>query len=138
MREKYDMPVSVQDLARQLSEPKPMRRGTLSVQYLRCNKPGCACADGPGARHGPYYRVVRVVGGKTRSRHVPAARAELLRQQVEAGQQFRKQVEAYWQVCEQWADAQLDAPEAASQEAAKKGDSKRRSKPRSSPRSKRL
>jgi hypothetical protein len=80
---------------------------------------------------------VRVVDGKTRSRHVPAAQADLLREQVEAGRQFRKHVDAYWQVCEQWADAQLDAPEAASQEAAKKGGSKRRLKPRSSPRSKR-
>ncbi len=50
---------------------------------------------------------------------------------------FRKQVEAYWQACERWADAQLDSPEAASQEAAKKGGSKRRSTPRSSRRSKR-
>ncbi len=107
------------------------------MQYLRCNKPGCACADRRGARHGPYYRVVRVVDGKTRSRHVPAAQADLLREQVEAGRQFRKHVDAYWQVCEQWADAQLDAPEAAWQEAAKKGGSKRRLKPRSSPRSKR-
>ena len=127
MPERNDIPLAVRDLARQLSEPKPMRRGTFSVQYLRCNKPGCVCADQPGARHGPYSRVVRGVGGKTRSRHVPAAQADLLRQQVEA----------YWQACEQWADAQLDAPEAALQETAKKGGSKRRSKPRSSPRSKR-
>jgi len=137
MPENHDAPVSVQELARQLSEPKPMRRGSFSVQYLRCNKPGCACADRPDARHGPYYRVVRVVDGKTRSRHVSAAQADLLRTQVEAGREFRKHVEAYWQACEQWADAQLDAPEAASQEAAKKGGSKRRSRPRSSPRSKR-
>ena len=137
MPARSEMPVTVQDLARELSEPKPMRRGTLSVQYLRCNKPGCACVEGVGARHGPYYRVVRVVGGKTRSRHVPAAQADLLREQVEAGQEFRRHVEAYWQACEQWADAQLEAPEAASQEAAKKGGSKGRSKPRSSPRSKR-
>jgi hypothetical protein len=137
MSKPHDTPPAVQDLADQLSEPKPMRRGTLSVQYLRCNKPGCACAERPGARHGPYYRVVRVVGGKTRSRHVPAAQADLLRAQVEAGQQFRKQVDAYWQACEQWADAQLDAPEAALQEAAKKGASKRRSKPKSLRRSKR-
>jgi len=137
MPDHHDTPVAVQDFARQLSEPKPMRRGTLSVQYVRCNKPGCACADRAGARHGPYYRVVRVVEGKTRSRHVAAAQADLLREQVETGQQFRKHVEAYWQACEQWADAQLDAPEAASQEAAKKGGSKRRLKPRSSPRSKR-
>src|SRR3990172_6572521 len=135
MPENHDTPISVQELARQMSAPKPMRRGTLSVQYLRCNKPGCACADRPAARHGPYYRVVRVVHGKTRSRHVPAAQAELLRAQVEVGRQFRKRVEAYWQACEQWADAQLDAPEAASQAAAKKGASTRRSKPRSSPRS---
>jgi hypothetical protein len=115
-----------------------MRRGTFSVQHLRCNKPGCPCADSPDARHGPYFRVVRVVGGKTQSRHVPAAQAEAVRKQVETAQEFRKHVEEYWQACEQWADAQLDAPEAAfSQEAAKKGGSKRPSRPRSSPRSKR-
>ena len=121
MPETTDTPVAVQDLARELSDPKAMRRGTFSEQYLRCNKPGCVCAERPGARHGPYYRVVRVVNGKTQSRHIPAAQADLLRRQVEAGQQFRKRVEAYWQACEQWADAQLDAPEAASQGAAKKG-----------------
>lgn len=137
MPDNHDTPVAVRDLARQLAEPKPMRRGTLSVQYLRCNKPGCGCADRRGARHGPYYRVVRVVEGKTRSRHVATAQADLLREQVEAGQQFRRHVEAYWQACEQWADAQLEAPEAASQEAAKKGGSKRRSRPKSSARSKR-
>ncbi len=130
-------PAAVRDLARQLSEPQPMRRGTFSVQYLKCNKPGCACADRPAARHGPYYRVVRVVGGKTRSRHVSATHADVLHQQVEAGQKFRTHVDAYWQACEQWADAELDAPEATSQEAAQKGASTGRSKPRSSPRSKR-
>lgn len=137
MPDHSDAPVPVQDLARQLSEPRPMRRGTLSVQYLRCNKTGCACADRADARHGPYYRVVRVVEGKTRSRHVAAAQADVLRAQVEAGQQFRKQVEAYWRACEEWADAQLKVPEGAAQEAAKKGGSKRRLKRRSSPRSKR-
>lgn len=134
MPENRDPPSDVRDLARRLSEAKPMRRGTFSVQYLRCNKAGCACAARPAARHGPYYRVVRVVDGRTRSRHVPAAQADALREQVEAGQEFRKHVEAYWQACEQWADAQLAA---ASEEAAKKGASKRRLTPKSSPRSKR-
>src|SRR3989304_3805507 len=59
----HDTPVPVRDLARQLSEPKPMRRGTLSVQYLRCNKPGCGCADQPGARHGPYAPGARGAAG---------------------------------------------------------------------------
>ena len=137
MPETPNTPAAVLDLARHLSEPNPMRRGTFSVQHLRCNKSGCACAEDPDARHGPYYRVVRVVGGKTQSRHVPVEQAEEARKQVEAGQRFRKDVEAYWQACEQWADAQLDAPEAASQEAAKKGGSRRRSRPRSSAKLKR-
>jgi hypothetical protein len=137
MPEHADVPAVVRDLARQLVEPQPMRRGTLSTQYLRCNKPGCACADAPGTRHGPYSRVVRVVQGRTQSRHVPADRVETLRRQVEAGQEFRQHIEAYWQACERWADAELDTPAAAAQEVAKKGTSKRPSRRRSSRRSKR-
>ena len=133
-----DRPGAVVAVSQRLSDPKPMRRGTFSEQYLRCNKPGCPCGTDVGARHGPYYRVVRVVGGKTRSRHVPAAQAGLVRAQVEAGQEFRKQVEAYWNACEEWADAIVDAPEAVSaKEAAKKGGSKRSSTGRSSPKSRR-
>ena len=135
MPERADVPAAVRELARQLSEPQPMRRGTLSTQYLRCNKPGCACAERPGARHGPYYRVVRGVKGRTQSRHVPADRLEELRRQVETGRQFRTRVEAYWQACEHWADAELDAPKAAAQGAAQKGASKRPATRRSSTRS---
>jgi hypothetical protein len=131
------VPPTVRDLARVLAEPRPMRRGTLAVRYLRCNKPGCPCADRADARHGPYSSVVRVVDGRTRSRHVPADRVAELRRQVESGQQFRKHVEAYWQACEQWADTRLEAPEAVSQEAAKKGGSKKPSARKSRPRSKR-
>ena len=132
------VPAPVQDRARRLAEPKPMRRGSLSVRYVKCNKPGCACAGDPDSRHGPYTSVVRTVAGQTRSRLVPAAKADLLRQQVEAGQEFRTYLEGYWEVCEQWADAQLEAPEAVSEtEAAKKGASKKRSRRKSSRRSKR-
>ena len=135
MPDPTDVPATVRDLARLLGGPTPMRRGTLAIRYLRCNKPGCACAHRADARHGPYCSVVRVVGGRTRSRYVPADRVAELRRQVEAGQQFRTRVAAYWQVCEQWADARLAAPEAAAQEAAQKGASKPPSRPKSSPRS---
>jgi hypothetical protein len=70
-------------------------------------------------------------GGKTRSRYLNADQAALARRQVEAGHEFRKQIEAYWEACERWADAELETPQAASDGAAKKGASKRRSKPRS-------
>ena len=133
-----EVPTHVRELARRLAEAKPMRRGSLSVRYLKCNKAGCGCADDPQARHGPYTSVVRTVGGTSRSRSVPAAQAPVLRQHVEAGQQFRKDVEAYWQACERWSDQELDAPPAASEtEAAKKGGSKQRSPAKSPPKSKR-
>ncbi len=52
-------------------------------------------------------------GGRTQSRWLGAEQAHLARRQVEAGQRFRAQVEAYWAACEAWADAQLEAPAAA-------------------------
>jgi hypothetical protein len=123
------IPPEVRALADQFAQPKPMRRGSLSERYVKCNKPGCPCAEHPEARHGPYFSVSRVVKGITKSRWLTAEQVGQVREQVQAAQQFRKQVEAYWKACEQWADTRLDT---ASQEAVKKGASKRRSQPRSS------
>jgi len=131
------IPKRVLELLREIAEPKPMRRGSLSVRYVKCHKPGCPCGTRPEARHGPYTSVVRTVRGQTQSQQAPAAKAEVLRRQVERGQRFRRYVEEYWHACEQWADEELRAPEAASIEKAKKGGSKGRSRQRSSPRSKR-
>ena len=131
------VPATVRELGAELAEPRPMRRGSVSERSMKCGRRGCRCQEDLEARHGPYYSLTRVEEGKTKSRYLTAEQADQARLQVEAGQQFRKQVEQYWKVCEQWADAQLDLPQAASQEAAKKGGSKRRSKSRSSPRSKR-
>jgi hypothetical protein len=127
-----DVPPPVRTLAAQLTVPTPMRRGSLAERYVKCSKPGCACAARPAARHGPYYSLTRTVGGRTQSRFVPAAQTARVRQQIAAGQQFRRHVDAFWDACERWADAQLATPAAAAPEAAEKGGSPRRSGPRSS------
>jgi hypothetical protein len=129
-----EIPARVRDLALQFTQPKPMRRGSLSERYVKCSKPGCSCAGDPKARHGPYFSLTRGVGGRTESRFISPTQAELVRRQVEAGQQFRRQVEAFWEACEQWADAQLAAP--AASEAAQKKGSRRPWKAKSSKRSK--
>ena len=131
------VPAAVREFAAALAEPTMMRRGSVSERSMKCGRKECRCQHDPQARHGPYYSLTRAQGGKTRSRYLTAEQAALARQQVETGREFRTHVEAYWQACEQWADAQLEEAEAASQEAANKGASKRRSKPRSSPISKR-
>ena len=126
MADRYEVPTTVRNAQAALTEPRPMRRGSLSERYMKCNKAGCPCAEGGDARHGPYYSLTRGIGGSTRSRLVSTEQARLARAQVEAGQQFRKDIEAYWQACEAWADAQLDAAQAASGEGdLKKGGSKK-------------
>ena len=125
------VPADVVKLAQELADPKPMRRGSLTERYVKCNKTGCPCGESEEDRHGPYHSVSRVVEGRTRSRWLSSSHVDTVQRQIEEGQRFRKNVEAYWQACERWADAELETPEAASREAAEKKGSKQRFKRRS-------
>ncbi len=131
------IPTAVQELAATLATPAPMRRGSVSERSMKCGQKQCRCHQDPQARHGPYYSLTRMEGGKTRSRYLSAQQAALAKQQIEAGHQFRKRVEAYWEACEEWADAQLAEPEESWPEEIKKGACEKPSQRRSSPRSKR-
>ena len=102
-------PVDVIETLAALTAPRPMRRGSVSVRRMRCNKPGCPCATDAERRHGPYVSLTRGIAGSTRSRLLSAEQADLARAQVEAGRRFRAELEAYWGACERWADAELDA-----------------------------
>ena len=125
MAQSFEVPGPVRELAARLGQSQPMRRGSLSERYVKCGKPGCGCAEDAKARHGPYYSLTRAVGGRTRSRFLNPQEAQRAREQIETGQQFRRQVEAYWAVCEQWADAQLEAREEEGQAEVKKPHSAR-------------
>jgi hypothetical protein len=128
------VPPDVCSAAAEVSQPAPMRRGSLTERFVKCGKAACACHRDPRARHGPYYSVSRVVRGQTQSRWLTAEQAAVVRGHVAAGQQFRRQVDAYWAACERWADAELEAA-AADTAAAKKGASRGPSRPRSRRRS---
>jgi hypothetical protein len=131
-------PADVTEVAARLAKPKPMRRGSISERFMKCGQATCRCHKDPAARHGPYVSVTRMVKGKTSSRYLTVEQAKLARRQSEAGQQFRKDVEIYWQACERWADEELDAAQAVSDAgAAKKRASGKPSKRKLSPRSKR-
>jgi len=129
-----ELPSDVRAAAAGLSHPQPMRRGSLGERFMKCGKASCACHRDPDARHGPYYSVSRVVHGQTQSRWLTAEQAAVVRAQVVAGQQFRRQVDAYWNACEHWADTEL-ATAAGETAAGKKGASPRRSRRRSPPKS---
>ena len=117
-----------------LDNPVPARRGSVSERFVKCGKSACPCAHDSKARHGPYFSFTHAVKGRTQSRFLSAGAAVVVRRQIERGQQFRNEVDAFWKRCEQAADKELDDLEAVSQEAAQKGGSKRRSKRSSIPR----
>ena len=137
MSRRREVPPKVRELASQLATPRPMRRGSLSERYVKCSKPGCKCADTPEARHGPYYSLTRASHGKTHSRFLNAEQSSLATEQIHAGREFREQIDAFWEACEQWANEELERGEAATAKAAEKGGSKRASTRRSSRKSKR-
>jgi Family of unknown function (DUF6788) len=131
MKIEPEIPSPVRELATVLSQPKPMRRGSVSERTMKCGKASCPCQQDPKARHGPYYSLTRPRAGKTQSRYLSPEQAELAREQIEQGHKFREQVEQYREACERWADAQLESSQVAT-EAAEKGGSKRTSKRKSS------
>jgi hypothetical protein len=76
-------------------------------------------------RHGPYFSLTRAAGGKTRSRWLSAEEADVVRRQLEEGDLFRGDVDAYWEACESLADLELEPDKQASPEEAEKGGSSR-------------
>src|ERR1017187_3134705 len=120
-------PPRVRQIATDLADAKPMRRGSLSERTIKCSKPSCACARDPKARHGPYYSLTHAVDGKTHSRFLTAAEADLARQQIAAGREFHAHVDAYWEACEEWADIQL-ADSSASRSEERRGGEECRSR----------
>jgi hypothetical protein len=53
------------DLARRLSELGDFRRGSVSVNYRKCGKPNCACAQPNHSGHGPQYLWNATIRGKS-------------------------------------------------------------------------
>ncbi len=129
----------LRELAAEMAELEPMRRGTVSERTMKCGQPRCRCHEDPNARHGPYYTLTRVVDKKSHSRYLSKEQAAMARKQIEAGQKFRRKVERFWQGSEEWADQELEgsgSATASSGEVEKKGSprpsktkSRRKSKP---------
>jgi hypothetical protein len=130
-----DLPPAVRETLTAMCEAQPMRRGSLSERWVKCSRPGCPCSEKSNARHGPYFSLTRMIAGRTRSRLLTAEQAEIVRRQIDAAHRFRKRLEACWQACERWADAQIDAvaPAPKGEEGGSRRRSKRSSRKRSRP-----
>ena len=65
------------ELAAELATLGFISSGSVVSRYTSCGKPGCRCRADPPQRHGPYYQWSRAIAGKTVSRRLNQAEAEL-------------------------------------------------------------
>ena len=57
-------------LYQELAALGDFRRGTISVNYRKCGKPTCACAEAGHPGHGPQYLWNATLGGQSRARNL--------------------------------------------------------------------
>lgn len=79
-----------QALAAELTEVGFISPGSLVARETSCGKPGCRCQADPPRRHGPYYQWSRAVAGRTVSRRLNEAEAELYRQWIANRRQLER------------------------------------------------
>jgi len=77
------------ELVRRFQLPDDLLPGSLSQSLLRCGKPTCHCAAGPGH---PVWSLIFMVNGKKRVQHIPKDWVEDVRRRVEAGREFQDAV----------------------------------------------
>jgi hypothetical protein len=68
-----------QALAAELAQIGFVLPGSLVSRQTSCGKPGCRCQGDPPQRHGPYWQYSRAIAGKTISRRLTDAEADLYR-----------------------------------------------------------
>ena len=125
----------------ELAQTPDFRRGSVSVNYRRCGKAGCACARPEHPGHGPRLLWTRAgPGGKTKGRQLRAEEVDKVRGELGAHHRFATLSEAIVEVNEAICEARpVGQPPAASpppepKPEGEKGGSTRRSRPRSPPR----
>lgn len=93
------------DLYRQLAELGDFRPGTISVNYRKCGKKNCVCAQPSHPGHGPQYLWNTTVKGKSVAKNLRLGpELEKARQQAENYRSFlqltREMIEVNSKICE--------------------------------------
>ncbi len=65
------------ELAAQLATIGLVHQGSVVRRYTRCGTSGCRCHAEPPQLHGPYYQWTAKVAGKTVTRQLNSAQAQL-------------------------------------------------------------
>lgn len=77
------------ELLRLFKIPDDLLPGSLTLNYTRCGKPSCHCAQGEGHA---AWSLVFMVGGKRHAQRIPKDWVEDVQNRVEAGRKFQDAV----------------------------------------------
>lgn len=95
------------EIATQLADVGLICSGTVLRRYTRCGSPGCKCHGDPPQRHGPYFQWTTKVNGKTVTRRLSPAEAELYQEWIANDRQLRRLVAQMRQVAAKAAELKL-------------------------------
>ena len=125
------MPVDLESLEKErdrlfeeLSQIGDFRRGSISCNYRRCGKAGCACSGPEHPGHGPQHLLTFKDQGKSRAKNLrPGPELEKAHKEVASHRRFRELVARIVQVNERICEAR--PPDAARH--GKRGAAKKKS-----------
>lgn len=69
-------------LAAQLADVGYIAAGSITSRYTRCGTPSCRCHADPPRMHGPYWQWTAKVDGKTVTRRLSQAEAQLYQEWI--------------------------------------------------------
>ncbi len=77
------------ELMRRFDIPEDLLPGSLSLQYHRCGRPNCHCADGEGH---PKWSLTYMADGRKHVLHIPQKLVDEVRKKVDAGREYQEAV----------------------------------------------
>lgn len=95
------------EIANQMAGIGLVSSGSITRRYTRCGTTGCKCHADPPQRHGPYWQWTTKVDGKTVTRRLNPAQAELYQEWITNDRQLRHLIQQMRQIAAKIADFEL-------------------------------
>jgi hypothetical protein len=82
--------------------------GSITRRRTRCANPNCRCRADPPQMHGPYWQWTAKQNGKTITRRLTPAEAELYQQWIDNDRQLRALIQQMRQIAAEATQTMLD------------------------------
>lgn len=95
------------DLAGQIATIGLIHSGSVTRRHTRCGTPSCKCHADPPQLHGPYYQWTAKENGKTITRRLNPAEAQLYQEWISNDRQLRRILQQMRQIAAKAAELKL-------------------------------